>query len=162
MKILFLLLLAPSFAQAAGISCSLNRFYSQFRLEWDDQTVTIEVDNPRGFKSMPQLEAPVSQDSIPLLELQSKELAALGDHFVYSWNKNQCEWSKDDKMLVSCHGGSKEKVNDIRAMSFTTARIEENSLSGKTSVLRLRFILDKSNLYFVAMPFPAMSCHWSE
>lgn len=164
----FALLLIPSLAQAAGpasaggVTCYVNQFYSRFWLKWNDTTVTMEVDNPRGFKGMPQMEAPFSQESIPMLEFQSKELSALGDRFVYSWDRGQCEWSKDDKFLVSCHGGSKERVNDIRAMSFTTARIEENSLSGKHSVLRLRFIFDKSSLFFVALPFPTVSCHLSE
>jgi hypothetical protein len=65
-------------------------------------------------------------------------------------------------MLVSCHGGSKERTEGIKAMSFTTARIEENSLSGKTSVLRLRFIFEKSSFFFVALPFPTVSCHLTE
>lgn len=160
--LIFGLLLIPGLAQAASLGCYVNQYYSQFWLSWDDKSVSLEVDNPRGFKAMPQMEAPVSQDTIPMLEFQSRELSPLGDRFVYRWDKSQCEWSKDDKMLVSCHGGSKERVNDIRAMSFTTARIEENSLSGKNSVLRLRFIFEKSSLFFVAMPFPAINCHWSE
>lgn len=163
MKTLFLsLFLLPSLAQAGGLTCSVNQYYSRFWLKWNDSTVTMEVYNPRGFKGMPQMEAPFSQESIPMLEFQSKELSALGESFVFSWDKKQCEWSKDDQILVSCHGGSKDRVNGIRAMSFTTARIEENSLSGKNSLLRLRFIFEKSSLFFVAMPFPKGSCFPSE
>lgn len=163
-NLLLALLFLPSLAQAGGpadgsLTCSVNEFYSRFWLKWDEKTVSVEVHNPRGFKGMPQMEAPFSLENIPFLEFQSKELEGLGESFIYKWDRSQCEFSEKSQWLVSCHGKvSAEPDNGVNALSFTTAQIEEKSLSGDFSVLRLRFIFGKSSMFFVAMPFPLKDC----
>jgi hypothetical protein len=163
MKTFLFLLLLPFSAQAGTISCAVDPLYTQAWIRWDEKTVSVEVYNPRGFKSMPQMEAPFSQESIPFLETQSKQLETLGGRFVYSWERKQCEFSPDDKWLVTCHGGAKSGPdNGIQAASFTTAHIEEKSLSANFSVFRLRMLFDKSSLYFAAIPFPLERCQYQE
>lgn len=150
----------PVLAHAGEIRCELNRYYSRMLVSWDEKNVNVRVENPRGFKAMPQMEMPVSQSSIPMLEQQSAELAGLGSGFEYKWDKKKCKWSDESKWLVSCEGGG-EKVgedNGVKAALFTTAIINEKSLSGKQETLRLRFIFEHRSLYFVAIPFPTQFC----
>lgn len=156
----FSALLLPLFSHAGEISCDLNRYYSRMNIVWDENHVNVKVENPRGFKNMPQMEMPVSEATIPMLQKQSADLAPLGDAFEYRWDRKKCKWSEDNKWLVSCEGRGEKVGEDIGvgAALFTTAVINEVSLSGKQETLRLRFIFDKDNLYFVAIPFPTQFC----
>lgn len=154
------LLFVHSLSFAGGMRCDLNAYYSRMDISWDEQSVNVKVENPRGFKWMPQLEMPVSQASISMLEQQSAELAGLGSGFEYRWDKKKCKWGADNKWLVSCEGSGEQvgENNGVKAALFTTALINEVSLSGKQETLRLRFIFDHKSLYFVAIPFPTKFC----
>lgn len=159
MKSFILLFLFSLTAQAGGITCFVVPQYSRFWIKWDDKTVSVEVENPRGVKSMPQMEAPFAEEHIPTLQFQAKELESLPNRFTYRWPKEKCDFSPTDKWLVSCHGKARsEPESKVEAMSFTTARIEESSLSGEFSQLRLRFIFSAGSMFFSALPFPLQKC----
>lgn len=161
MKLAWLTLLLPSLASAGEINCWVHERYSRMQITWNETTVTAQVENPSGFAGMPQFEMPISLDSIPMMKLQSERLAGLGEKFSYQWERKLCEFSKEDPWLVSCHGPSQSVggENGVKALLFTTARIEESSLTGKQSTLRLRFIFGKDGgMHFAALPFPVPSC----
>ncbi len=147
-------------AQAGEISCYVNEFYSSMKVTWDEKNVTAEVKNPRGYSSMPQFEAPLAADAFALMKMQAEQLGGLGPEFAYQWERSQCDFAKEDSWLVSCHGASKSLRGDngVKGALFTTARIEETSLSGSQHLLRLRFIFDKGSLFFAALPFPLQFC----
>jgi hypothetical protein len=163
-KIIVLMLLSASSAQAGEINCFLNGFYSRAKVQWDKEFVSVTIHNPRGFKAMPQMESPMSEDMIPMLKMQSENLAALGSRFEYKWPRSQCKWAANDQRLLSCEGAANSvgEDNQIQARIFTTARVDEDSLSGAFSRLRFRFIFKSQGLYFVAIPFPADFCKLKE
>jgi hypothetical protein len=153
---LLTLLLAP-LALAGEINCSLNSYYSHLTVSWNETQLKVRVETPRGYSSMPQFEAPMAPEFFYMLERQAKELESLGKDFTYTWARSQCEFSKDDPWLVYCHGKATSE-KEVKALSFTTAKIEEKSLSGAQTTLRARFIFDKESMYFAAIPFPLTHC----
>lgn len=152
--------LSAVFAQAGEITCMVNGVYSRMKVSWDDNGVTVRVTNPRGFDWMPQMEAPFALRDYGLLKMQSDQLKGLGSEFEYTWKRENCEFSPANPWLVSCHArvNSNGPDNGVKGALFTTAQIDETSLSGQQSTLRLRFIFDNGGLYFVAIPFPMQFC----
>lgn len=162
--IAFCFLTLANQAHAGEMHCFLNGFYSRVTILWDKEKVNVTVHNPRGFKAMPQMESPMTEDMIPMLQMQSKNLEALGSRFEYQWPREKCQWSAKDKRLLSCEGGVNAMGGDngVQARMFTTARIDEDSLSGAFSRLRFRFVFQNQGLYFVAIPFPADFCQMKD
>jgi len=139
----------------------VNHYYSRLKISWNEEKVRVQVENPRGYLAMPQFEAPMAPEMMKIMEMQTRELSGLGDLFSYEWKRSQCELSPDDSWLISCGGAveAEQKENDVRALMFTTAHIEEKSLSGENKVLRLRFIFEKGkSMFFSAIPFPITLC----
>lgn len=157
---LLIVLSAAGAARAGEITCQVNGIYSRMNIRWDEKTVDVLVVNPRGFDWMPQMEAPFALRDLGLLKAQSDQLQGLGSEFEYAWKRESCEFSKDDGWLISCHApvNAVGKDNGVQAALFTTARIDEKSLSGAQSTLRLRFIFSNGGMYFVAIPFPLQAC----
>lgn len=154
------LCLSAGFARAGEINCQINGLYSRMGVAWDDATVSVHVENPRGFEWMPQMEAPFALRDLGLLKAQSDRLQGLGSAFAYTWKRENCEFSPTNPWLLMCHArvSADGKDNGVKAALFTTAQIDENSLSGQQSTLRLRFIFENGGMYFVAIPFPMASC----
>jgi hypothetical protein len=147
-------------AQAGQIHCKINDLYPEMWVVWDASQVTATVHSP-SYESMPQFEAPLSPNMLPLMNQQVGDLKGLGTDFAFRWEKTRCQFAKDDPWLVSSDGKSEQTKGSsgIDALLFTTAHIDENSLSGKNSLLRLRFIFQgKGGMYFSALPFPTAYC----
>ena len=160
MKYIILSLFLSASANAGGIACALPDSNTKMAIQWTEKTVRVEVENPRGYQNMPQFEAPLAQSSLAMMNAQTDDLASLGEGFGYEWPREKCEFSPDNKRLISCHGKSKLTRGDtnVDGRLFSTAEITENSLYGLHTVLRLRLILARTAMYFVAIPFPISLC----
>lgn len=154
-----LLLVLPVHVFAKGLACMPDTHATRTQISWNEKEVVLRVENPMGYSHMPQMEA-VGESSISFLKMQTEDLKKLGDFYEYHWDRSSCKMSDTDEWLISCQGLSHatQKDNDISSLGFTTARLEEQSLSGKQTSFRTRITFDSANIYFVTLPAPMEGC----
>ena len=142
-----------------GFACSQDPRDTRIQVILTADEVNVKILNPSGYSFMPQFEGPVSQFLIPSLKMQTDDLAALGDIAEFVWPRTKCKMREMSDFTVDCEGPAlRSSAPGIVAQSLSTTLVDERSARSTVQKVKYRFVLEKSNFYFVGLLFPASSC----
>ena len=123
-----------------------------------ENQIWISIYNPSGYSFMPQFEGPISEESLPLVNQQLRELKEINQGITLKLKKESCEVNSKTK-AIDCLTDTKTSIKDLNLNLISTTEITENSKSFYSEKRKFRFIFEKKgNYFFLSLTFDKNSC----
>lgn len=142
--------------------CTAADVKSSIEITSTNDKMVFSYINNAGKKYFPLYSGVVTAQTLPYLKTAKYALSNLGPKIEFSWPLDQCTINEDQLYLVKCMKNAVvtfPKHTGLRANSFSTSLINEQTFSFSYEKLSVRFILmvDNKN-YEIAIPFSKERC----
>lgn len=114
----------------------------------------------RGYASLPQIEGPISQNDLPILEFQTNYLKKLSDLIEFQMPISSCDLTKFDQGIFSCYKEVEIKGTTFKAQSLTGYAVKQSHVSGDYELQNFRMLIGNENLFFFGVPFAKIHCNY--
>jgi len=163
---LFLLVIIFSAAYAKAdtyhMACVSADLQSSIEISTIDNRMVFTYINNGGKKLFPLYSGVVTSQLLPHLKSAKSAFSDIGPKIEFSWPVEKCLVSDNSLYLIKCLNGSEVKVppdTDLRANSFSTSIVQEQTFSFTYEKMNIRFILVKDNKnYEISIPFSKERC----
>lgn len=166
--LLFLIIGTTATSQAAlsySLYCSGNRGRVAVAAYTRENRLYVQYSNALGAADFPLYEGIVTRTTIPYVNIAEKELASLDYEVLVSWPMEKCEFNGHDSDLMRCGGEAQfhhPQNSPVQSISFSTAKVTEEGLSGTFRIFKIRWGLVGENFHhFLALPFDPTKCQTS-
>lgn len=160
--LLFFLAIPYVKADTFQMSCTSADLKSSIEITTTNDRMLFSYTNNAGKKYFPLYSGIVTAQTIPHLKSAKYALSDLGPKIEFSWPLEQCTIRDDQLYLVKCMKSpvvTFPRNTTLRANSFSTSLINEQTFSFSYEKLNVKFILvvDGKN-YEIAIPFSKERC----
>lgn len=122
--------------------------------------IHVKITAGRGYASIPQIEGPISQNDLPLLDFQTDYLKKLGDLIEFQMPQSSCDLSRFEQGIFSCYKEAEIKGSALKVISLTAYAVKQSHVSGDFELQNFRMIIGDESLFFVGVPFAKIHCDY--
>ena len=144
--------------RAFGVTCFQPQSGELISLHKSEVDLILRYTNGRGYNAIRQFEGPVSENDIPMIQMQTQGLRQLGPEFEVSIPLAGCVFSKTPHQIFRCSGESKIGGTELTLSSLAAYTVTQDHVDSVFKLQNFRMMIGQSDVFFFTLSIPSQNC----